>query len=212
MPRLLIATNNAGKLSEFRELLAGVPFDLVSPRDIGLTLEVAETGRTYATNARLKARAFAKASGLLSLADDSGLEVDALNGEPGVLSARYAGAGATDQQRVAFLLEKLKPYQERRARFRCVIALASPGGTLRLVSGSCQGVIALAPSGECGFGYDPIFYFPKLDQTMAELSPALKNTLSHRARAARHARALLCSAPYCISSNTYWTPRVRDRS
>ena len=193
MPHLLLATNNAGKLSELRELLAGVPFELVSPADIGLTLQVAETGRTYATNARLKAQAFAKASGLLTLADDSGLEVGALGGAPGVLSARYAGEGATDKMRVAFLLDKLKsvPVKERHARFRCVIAIANPDGVTKLVSGSCRGVIALEPSGKHGFGYDPIFYFPKLGKTMAQLSPDIKNVISHRARATRRARLFL---------------------
>lgn len=193
MPSLLIATGNAGKLSEFRELLAGVPFELLSPADIGLSLAVAETGRTYATNARLKARAFAQASGMLSLGDDSGLEVEALGGAPGMLSARYAGDKATDNERVAYLLDKIKdvPYQERRAVFRCVIALAAPNGTVQLFSGSCRGLIALAPQGGHGFGYDPVFYFPKFGKTMAELPPRLKNIISHRACAARRAQVNL---------------------
>jgi len=193
LPRLLLATNNAGKLSELRELLAGVPFELVSPADIGLNLEVAETGHTYATNARLKARMFAQVSKLPSLADDSGLEVDILGGAPGVFSARYAGKEANDAMRVTFLLDKLKstPWVKRKAHFRCVIALAAPDGTAQLVSGSCRGMIALEPRGKHGFGYDPIFYFPKLCKTMAELTPELKNAVSHRARAARRMRALL---------------------
>jgi len=193
VPSLLIATGNAGKLSEFRELLAGVPFELLSPADIGLSLAVAETGRTYATNARLKARAFAQASGMLSLGDDSGLEVEALGGAPGMLSARYAGDKATDNERVAYLLDKIKdvPYQERRAVFRCVIALAAPNGTVQLFSGSCRGLIALAPQGGHGFGYDPVFYFPKFGKTMAELPPRLKNIISHRACAARRAQVNL---------------------
>lgn len=195
MTKLLLATNNAGKISELRELLAGVPFDLISPSEIGLALAVAETGRTYATNARLKARAFAQASGLISLADDSGLEVEALGGAPGVMSARYAGTNATDEKRISFLLEKLQgvPQNERSARFRCVIALASPDGAVRLVSGSCRGIIAAEPQGKHGFGYDPVFYFPKLGKTMAELSPELKNVISHRARAAKQARTVLCA-------------------
>jgi XTP/dITP diphosphohydrolase len=195
LPKLLLATNNKGKLEELRVLLAGVPFELVSPRDIGLTLEVAETGHTYAANARLKARAFAKASGLLTLADDSGLEVDALGGAPGVLSSRYAGPGVTDSQRVAFLLAKLKdvPMEERRARFRCVIVIASPDGKYRQCSGSCRGEIALKSKGNNGFGYDPIFCFSKLCKTMAELPPKTKNRISHRARAAARARTILLS-------------------
>ena len=191
--KLLLATNNAGKLKELKELLAGVPFELISPRDIGLNLDVAETGRTYSANARLKAEAFSKASGVLTLADDSGLEVEALGGAPGVLSSRYAGEKATDAYRVAFLLEKLKnvPWYRRAARFQCVMAIASPSGELKLCTGSCRGVIANEPKGAYGFGYDPVFYFPKLGKTMAELPPEVKNTLSHRASAAGRAREVL---------------------
>ena len=191
--KLLLATNNQGKLRELRELLAGIPFEMVSPADIGLNLKAAETGRTYAANARLKAIAFASASGLLTLADDSGLEVDALGGAPGVLSARYAGDKATDADRVAFLLQKLKgvPWYRRGARFQCVIAIATPAGDLKLVTGSCRGLIAEQPRGTHGFGYDPVFFFPKLGKTMAELPPEVKNTISHRARAAVRAREVL---------------------
>jgi XTP/dITP diphosphohydrolase len=193
MPELLLATNNAGKLEELGELLAGLPYKLISPAQAGLSFVVRETGRTYATNARLKAVAFAKASALLTLADDSGLEVDALGGAPGVLSARYAGPGATDAERVANLLAQLEgiPTEGRTARFHCVIALASPTGIVRLCSGSCRGLITLAPRGGNGFGYDPIFLFPKLGRTMAELPVEVKNRLSHRARAARSARRIL---------------------
>ncbi len=193
MRKLLLATNNAGKLAELRELLAGVPFAIVSPAEEGLKLDVAETGRTYAANARLKALAFASASGLLTLADDSGLEVDALDGAPGIYSSRYAGAGAGDAERVAYLLSKLKdvPQGTRQARFRCVMALALPSGEVKICSGSCRGVIALKPRGENGFGYDPVFFFPALGKTMAELAPDIKNTISHRARAAGRARQIL---------------------
>ncbi len=196
LPKLLLATNNKGKLEELRVLLDGVPFDLVSPRDIGLALDVVETGKTYATNARLKARAFAQASGLTTLADDSGLEVEALGGAPGVLSSRYAGPGASDSQRVAYLLSRLKdvPWEKRVARFRCVIAVAFPTVAIRQCFGSCRGVIALEPRGSNGFGYDPVFYFPKLDKTMAELTPDVKNCISHRARAASRARKILMSS------------------
>ena len=193
MRKLLLATNNAGKLSELKELLAGVPFTLVSPKELGLELSIAETGRTYAANARLKARAYAQAGGLITLADDSGLEVDALHGAPGIFSSRYAGDGATDSQRVALLLSKMNdtPFNERAARFRCVIAIAKPSGVVTLCSGSCRGAVALEPKGTYGFGYDPVFYFPKLDKTMAELSADIKNTISHRARAAKRAREIL---------------------
>jgi XTP/dITP diphosphohydrolase len=190
---LLLATNNKGKLEELRVLLAGVPFLLVSPAEAGLALDVDESGKSYAANARLKARAFAQASGLLTLADDSGLEVDALGGAPGVFSSRYAGPGASDKQRVAYLLDKLQnvPFKERTARFRCVIAIASPCGIIRMCSGSCRGVIALEPEGNNGFGYDPVFYFPGLGKTMAELPPEIKNRISHRARAAARAAKIL---------------------
>jgi XTP/dITP diphosphohydrolase len=193
MPELLLATTNAGKLGELSELLAGLPYKLISPAQAGLTFSVKETGRTYAANARLKALAFAKASSLLTLADDSGLEVDALDGAPGVLSARYAGPDATDAERVAFLLARMRgvPTEGRAARFRCAIALASPAGMVRMCSGSCRGFITLAPRGSNGFGYDPVFLCPKLGQTMAELPAEVKNRLSHRARAARCARRIL---------------------
>ena len=190
-----MATNNPGKLCELKKLLAGVPFVMVSPADIGIKLKVVETGRTYAANARLKAMVFTEATGLLTLADDSGLEVDALGGAPGVLSSRYAGEKATDADRIACLLQKLKgvPWYKRSAKFQCVMALGTPFGVLKLVTGSCRGVISEKPMGTNGFGYDPLFFFPKLGKTMAELSPEVKNTISHRARAAIRAREILRS-------------------
>ena len=193
MQKLLIATNNHGKVREFQELLKGLPYTLVTPGEIGLKLDVHESGQTYQENARIKAAAFAKASGILALADDSGLEVDALGGEPGIRSSRYAGEGASDHQRVNFLLNKLKdvPEQKRTGRFRCVIALARPDGQIEFCEGSCEGLITFAPRGSEGFGYDPIFFFTELKQTMAELPSEVKNGISHRARAAFKARLLL---------------------
>jgi len=193
MPKLLIATNNSGKVREFQELLQGLPYTLTTPGELGLKLDIEENGTTYRDNARLKAVAFAKASGLLTLADDSGLEVDALNGEPGIRSSRYAGEGATDSQRVNFLLNKLikVPEEQRTGRFRCVIALARPDGRIEYCEGTCEGLLTLAPRGEEGFGYDPIFYFPELKRTMAELTSEVKNRISHRARAAAGVRRLL---------------------
>ncbi len=193
MPELLLATNNHGKLEEVAVLFKGLPYRLLSPSQLGLKLDIEESGRTYAANASLKARAFARASGLLTLADDSGLEVDALQGEPGVMSSRYAGPGATDPVRVDYLLSKLEnaSWKDRSARFRCVIAIARPGGAIKLCSGSCRGVIALEPKGNNGFGYDPVFYFPVLCKTMAELPTEIKNRISHRARAAVRARKIL---------------------
>jgi len=193
MPELLLATNNKGKAREYRSLLSGVPFELVTPDEVGINTEVEEVGKSFEENARLKAATLAAESQLLSLADDSGLEVDALGGEPGTLSARYAGEGASDEDRVSYLLTKLEgvPEERRTARFRCVIAIATPEGDVELCSGECEGIIAFEPRGNKGFGYDPIFYLPELKKTMAELPPEEKNRISHRGRAARKASQLL---------------------
>jgi XTP/dITP diphosphohydrolase len=193
MEKLLIATNNAGKIREFQALLQSLHCLLVKPSDIGLKLEVAENGDTYEANARLKAEAFCRASGLLTLADDSGLEVDALCGEPGIRSSRYAGPGAQDHNKVDYLLSRLKdvPSERRTARFRCMIAIAVPDGRLLLCQDTCEGCITSEPRGQAGFGYDPVFLFPDLGLTMAELPEETKNQLSHRGRAARAAILLL---------------------
>ena len=191
--RLLVATRNAGKLGELRELLADVPYELVSLDDVGVGEDVEETGATFQENAVLKATAYCRLSGLLTLADDSGLEVDALAGEPGVHSARYAGEGATDGDRIALLLRNLRerptPWT---ARFRCVIAIASPGlepqhggsESVRTFDGRCEGEIVGEPRGDNGFGYDPVFFIPGVDKTMAELTEEGKNGISHRSAAA----------------------------
>ena len=191
--RLLLATNNKGKIREYKSLLQEIPFEIVTPSELGITTEVEETGGSFEENARLKAVVMAKESGLLSLADDSGLEVDALGGEPGPLSARYAGEGASDNDRLNFLLAKLKNVagDKRTARFRCVIAIATPAGKAELCNGECGGFITTEPRGYNGFGYDPIFYLPELGKTMAELTPEEKNKISHRARAAEKARERL---------------------
>ncbi len=193
MTKLLLATGNDAKVREYRNLLRDLPFDVVTPSDEGLTGVVEEVGCTLEENAALKATALAADSGLLALADDSGLEVDALGGEPGVLSARYAGEGASDEDRIRYLLSKMKdvPWPERTARFRCVIALANPEGDVLLCNGECPGAITLEPRGDHGFGYDPVFYVPELGRTMAELSPEDKNRISHRGRAAREAHHIL---------------------
>ncbi|MBN1367062.1 MAG: XTP/dITP diphosphatase [Dehalococcoidales bacterium] len=191
--RILLATNNKGKVREFRSLLKGLPFELVTPEELGITTEVDETGKTLEENARLKAVTLAGESKLVSLADDSGLEVDALNGEPGPLSARYAGAGATDKDRVNYLLKRLHgvPPDKRTARFRCVIAAAKPDGEVEMCSGECHGIITGEPKGETGFGYDPIFYLPEYGKTMAELPLEIKNNISHRGNAARKVTGIL---------------------
>jgi XTP/dITP diphosphohydrolase len=192
-PKLLLATNNTGKVKEFRSLLQGIPFELVTPKEIGIVMDVDETGATYRENARLKACALAAQSGLLTLADDSGIEVDALHGEPGVTSARYAGENASDAERVNFLLSKLKdvPLEKRTARFYCVIAIAKPDGTVQFCDGECKGTITVKPAGVTGFGYDPVFYLPEFGKTMAELPAEVKNQISHRGRAAQKAKMLL---------------------
>lgn len=186
--KLFLATNNQAKVREYRSLLQNLPYELVTPAEEGVISIVSEIGESLEENARLKAIAGAGKSQLLALADDSGLEVDALGGEPGWLSARYAGEGASDKDRVNYLLSRLKgvPREKRSACFRCVIAIATPeGGGVEFYSGECRGVITFEPRGEQGFGYDPIFYLPELGKTMAELPLATKNQISHRGQAAR---------------------------
>jgi XTP/dITP diphosphohydrolase len=191
--RLLIATHNQGKLREYTELLAGLPFELLTLDDLGIHEEVEESGATLPENARLKAEDYARRSGLLTLADDSGLEVDALGGEPGVHSKRYAGDGKSDAERNQFLLAKLRqvPREKRGARFRCAIVIADPEGHTWSSEGTCEGEIAFEPRGEFGFGYDPLFILCEGGMRMAELPTAEKNRISHRARAARGAREIL---------------------
>jgi len=191
--KLLLATNNQSKVREYRNLLQNLSYELVTPADMNIDTSVNEDGASFEENAVLKATTFAAESRLLSLADDSGLEVDALGGEPGVMSARYAGEGATDMERINYLLARLKdvPWEKRSARFRCVIAIASPDTKTELCSGECPGFITFTPRGEHGFGYDPVFYLPEQDKTMAELPPEIKNRISHRGQAAKKACQVL---------------------
>ena len=195
MATLLIATRNAGKLEEISRLIAGAPIQTVSLADVGVDREVDETGETFEANSTLKASTYARLSGLPTLADDSGLEVDALGGEPGVRSSRYAGDDATDADRVAFLLGRLQnegrgPW---RARFRCVIAIAWRHDDVELHAGVCEGMVIDTPRGSNGFGYDPVFLIPDLGRTMAELSSVEKNRVSHRGMAVRKAATALRS-------------------
>ena len=192
---LLIATNNKGKIKELQDLLKDTGIELVTPAQIDLDLDVAEDGQTYAENATKKAVAFAEASGQVSLADDSGLEVDALGGAPGLYSARYGstdGRKLSDAERRTFLIKNLqdKP-RPWTARFHATIAIASPGGETHLAEGFCEGEIIPEERGAGGFGYDPIFLLSELGKTMAELSMDEKNRLSHRARAVMNAREVL---------------------
>jgi len=186
MTKLLLATNNQAKVREYKGLLHDLPFELTTPAELGITTVVDETGNSLEENARLKATVLATESQLLALADDSGLEVDALGGEPGRLSARCAGETASDKDRINYLLARLKdvPWEKRTACFRCVIAIATPDGKVEFCSGDCCGLITFEPKGEQGFGYDPLFYLPELDKTMAELPLEIKNQISHRGKAA----------------------------
>lgn len=196
--RLLIASTNRGKLREIQAVLAGLPVEMVLPADLSLTLQVDETGETYAENAALKARAYCLASGLVTLADDSGLEVAALNGAPGLHSARYSPVPeASDADRRSLLLQTLNTFPVPTgapgwpAHFHCTVAVAEPTGSLFFADGRCDGFIISQERGHNGFGYDPFFYMPEQNATMAELSDEVKNRISHRARALQDALPLL---------------------
>jgi len=191
MHELLIATRNPGKLREFAAIFDGLGLRLRTLDELGIPDEVEETGETFASNALLKAEAYMALSGLPTLADDSGLEVAALRGAPGVYSARYGGVKGEAQLR--YLLEQMRdvPWHARLARFICVIALARPGHAPELAEGTLPGVIELEPKGSGGFGYDPLFYLLDEDCTLAELPAERKNQISHRANAARAAREIL---------------------
>ncbi|RMD82467.1 MAG: RdgB/HAM1 family non-canonical purine NTP pyrophosphatase [Chloroflexi bacterium] len=191
MRELLIATHNPGKLREFAAILADLNLRLYSLNDLGITTVIEETGQTFAENARLKAEGYRALSGLPTLADDSGLEVAALGGAPGVYSSRYGGV--TGAAQLQYLLDQMRdiPWHQRVARFVCVIAIAHPNHPTALVEGVLPGVIEFAPRGSGGFGYDPLFYVLDDDATLAELSIERKNQISHRAQAARAAREIL---------------------
>jgi len=193
MPKLLLATFNPGKIKEYRLLLDSLGYEITTLSKEGMAEVVIESGNSYEENARLKAVTYARLSRLIALADDSGLEVDALNGEPGIKSARFAGEAATDADRVRALLARLRsvPWEKRTACFKCVIVVATPDGQLRVCYGECHGIIALEAKGKNGFGYDPIFFLPEIGKTMAELSLAMINQISHRARASQKARQVL---------------------
>ncbi|MBN1310475.1 MAG: XTP/dITP diphosphatase [Anaerolineae bacterium] len=191
--KILAATHNKGKMREYAELLADLPVAWVSLSDVGIETDVEETGDTFEENACLKAATYACQSGLLTLADDSGLEVEALYGAPGVQSARYAGPGASDEDRYRLLLANLEgvPDEKRKARFVCVIAIATPHGKVFTAEGARGGYIIHEPRGEHGFGYDPVFWIPGYRATMAELEPEVKNRISHRALAVKAIRPRL---------------------
>lgn len=186
--KLLVATHNKGKIKELNTMLSDAGIDVIGLDAAGVTFDVEETGTTFEANARLKATQYAQATGLMTLADDSGLEIDALNGEPGVYTARYGGAALTQTERMELVLGKLDGLEgsERAARFRCAIVLADgKGDVLSLKEGVCEGQIAQAITGGGGFGYDPIFYLPEHGKTFAQMDKLPKNELSHRGQAVR---------------------------
>lgn len=186
MTKLLIASRNPGKVLEIRSLLEWLALEIVDLEILNLSTHVEESGDTYRKNAEQKARVFSEVSSCWTLADDSGLEVDALNGAPGPLSARLAGPGRSDGDRRTHLLELLKRHAEPwKARFQCTVVLASPEGVLNSAHGTCEGRIIDEERGEHGFGYDPIFLLAGVDKTMAELTMEEKNRLSHRAKAVK---------------------------
>lgn len=193
MADIVLATRNPGKVEELKALLADMDVNVLSLRDFPDMPEIEETGETFAANAEIKATTVARITGRLTLADDSGLEVDALGGRPGVQSARFGGAGASDRDKYLKLLGLLQgvPDEARTARFRAAVCIATPEGETVIVEGACEGVIAREPAGEGGFGYDPVFYIPECGQTMAEVPSDVKNRMSHRAKAMQLAKRVL---------------------
>lgn len=184
--KLILASNNANKLKEFRSLVADLDIELLSQKEAGCDFEVEETGTTFEENAYLKASAVTEATGIAAVADDSGLCVDALGGEPGIYSARYGlGHAASDEERYRYLLQKMEGVKDRSARFVCCICCTFPDGSVIRSRGECEGEILLAPKGQNGFGYDPVFHPLCLDKSMAELNPEEKNAISHRGKALR---------------------------
>ena len=181
--RFVLATHNPGKLREMGEILKDFGIEVVSPKDLGITVDVEETGSTFAENAMLKAKAICKAADLPAIADDSGLCVDALNGAPGVYSARYGGEGLDDRGRYMLLLSSLRGAPTRAAHFACAVACAFPNGDTLTADGRCDGSIAYAPLGEGGFGYDPVFLLPGTGKTFGQLTQEEKSAVSHRGRA-----------------------------
>ena len=181
--RFVLATHNPGKLREMGEILKDFGIEVVSPRDLGITVDVEETGTTFAENAMLQAKAICKEANLPAIADDSGLCVDALNGAPGVYSARYGGEGLDDKGRYMLLLSSLRGAPTRAAHFACAVACAFPNGDTLTAEGRCDGSIAYAPLGEGGFGYDPVFLLPGTGKTFGQLTQEEKSAVSHRGRA-----------------------------
>lgn len=187
MRNLIVATKNKGKYQEMKEILSGMPFNVISMEDASLDIEIEETGQTFEENALIKAREVSRLTNEIVIADDSGLEIEYLDGAPGIYSSRFAGKGASDEDRNRKLLKLLEevPFEKRKARFVCVIAVVYPEGDYFTVKGICEGYIGFEPKGNNGFGYDPLFYIPEYGKTMAEMDPEDKHKISHRGKALR---------------------------
>ena len=183
--KFIVATKNKGKLNEIKEILSDFDYEVLSMTDLGINKEIEETGSTFEENALIKAKAVWNLTGETVMADDSGLEVDALNGAPGIYSSRFAGPNATDEERNKKLLALLEevPFEKRKARFVCAIAVVYPDGSDFVVRGTCDGYIAFKPEGNNGFGYDPLFYVPEFGMTTAQMDPKKKHSISHRGKA-----------------------------
>ena len=187
MKRIIFATGNAGKMAEIKEILADLEIPVLSMKEAGITADILENGKSFEENADIKAKAIMELTGDVALADDSGLEIDYLNGEPGIYSARYMGEDTSYKIKNQSLIERLEgvPDEKRTARFVCAISAALPDGRILRSRGTIEGIIGYEERGENGFGYDPIFYLPEYQRTTAELSPEMKNELSHRGKALR---------------------------
>ena len=185
MMKAVLASHNQKKMAEMRAILSELGIEVLSQADVGVDMEPEETGTTFEENARIKAKAVMEATGLPAIADDSGLVVEALNGEPGVYSARYGGEGLDDTGRWQLLLKNMEGKEDRACKFVSVICCAFPDGSQLMARGECHGVVAQGPKGEGGFGYDPVFWLPDLGKSMAELAPEEKNKISHRGNALR---------------------------
>lgn len=191
---VIVATNNQGKISEIQHILKHAACRILPISQIDPSFSVIEDGMSYAENAIKKARHASSLTGKIAIADDSGLEVDALGGAPGIYSARFGGEALPFPEKIALLLQQLQGVEQRTARFRCVIAVAFPDVTAETCEGACEGLIACEPRGTYGFGFDPIFWLPEYEKTMAELAPNIKNTISHRGKALRQLPRVLGSA------------------
>jgi XTP/dITP diphosphohydrolase len=193
MLKIVLATSNKNKVKEIKNILGDKNFIFLSHKDFPDIKPPEETGTTFKENAIIKAKEICRLTGMICLADDSGLEVEALNGQPGVYSSRFSGKDATDKKNIEKLLSLLKniPYEKRKARFICAIAIAYPDGKIKTVEGKCQGIIGFETKGENGFGYDPVFIYPKLNKTFAEIPEEIKNNISHRRNALEKAKKIL---------------------